>query len=186
MTKVIMIHVSVLHWESEVAFPAHRQKHRLSISSHQPVAALREAFKDAFTWRMLHSGSNVHAPASRPLRCRLPPAVRWRWKPLLYLTEIHASIFRSCLPHRQAVLVTQRPAESQPIALLKRLQSGVPVSCEYGTTLDFHGLFLPEPRDLELRVRAGLLGDVTENCELLGSAHIHLHIFLGEGEVEAY
>lgn len=80
----------------------------------------------------------------------------------------------------------QRAAESQLIALLKRLQSGVPVSCEYGTALVFRGLFLPEPRDLELRVRAGLLGDVTENCEVLGCAHIHLHVFLYEGEVGAY
>lgn len=79
----------------------------------------------------------------------------------------------------------QRAAESQLIALLKRLQSGVPVSCEYGTTLVFRVL-LPEPHDLELRVRTGLLGDVTENCEILGCAHIHLHIFLYEGEVDAY
>lgn len=77
-------------------------------------------------------------------------------------------------------------AESQLITLLKRLQGGVPVSCEYGTIFVFHEPFLPEPRDLELRVRTGLLDDVTENCEFLGCGHIHLHMVLYEGEFVAY
>lgn len=128
---------------------------------------------EGLTW-----GMDGNGPISRPLPCDLPPAAGQRGKPLLHLTEIHPSIFRSWRGHREAEVVAQRAAEAQPAALLKRLQSGVPVSGEYGAMP-----VLREPRDLELGVPAGLPGDVTGNCEFLGRAHVQLHILLHKGEV---
>ena len=43
--------------------------------------------------------------------------------------------------------------------------------------------FLPEPHDLELRVTAGLIGDVTGDGEILGHAPIQLQLILFNGQV---
>ncbi|TNN39705.1 hypothetical protein EYF80_050111 [Liparis tanakae] len=78
-------------------------------------------------------------------------------EPLLYLTEVQATIFRTGLQHGEAEQLGQRMAESQLIALSKPvLQGGVAVCCVYGALLSFR-LFLPKPCDLDFRSTAGLV-----------------------------
>lgn len=124
----------------------------------------------------------VNSKISGPFHCNLPPTLWQRWNPLLHLAEIHSTIFKARLQDCEIELFGQRVTESQLITPPKHLQSGVPVGSKYGLLFGFC-IFLEEPCHLELRLHAGLLGDLTGDGEILGPADIQLHFLLWNGQV---